>query len=332
MKYKIPKIDLHCHLDGSIPPEVLCELAQSRNIKIPGGSLDGYKAYLKDTLNCKSLVEYLERFDFPIGILQDEEAIIKATCALIEMLDHQGLVYVELRFAPQQHTKNGLSQEEVLQAVLKAVNMLKDKCQIHVELILCMMNYTDASINMSANMETVNLAKQYLGKGVVLLDIAGAEGNNMMDFEPLFRHAKSIGLPYIIHAGEAGPALNVHQALKLGAKRIGHGVRSIEDLNVVQELVDTQVPIEVCISSNLNCFVFDEAVHHPIKTLQDKGVLITINTDNMMFSNTTLEQEYEILKSTFGYTDEDLIQFNKNSLMVAACDEEVKQKINHYFN
>lgn len=332
MKRCIPKIDLHCHIDGSIPPEILCELALERNIAIPGGSLNGYKDYLKNTLNCKSLVEYLERFDFPIAVLQDEQALIRATSSLIEMLDQQGLVYVELRFAPQQHVKKGLSQEEVLLAVLKAIEIMKNKCSIHVEIILCMMNYGNEKVNHDENLETVYLVKKYLNKGVVLLDIAGAEGSNMMDFKELFEVAKTLDLPYTIHAGEAGSAINVHQAISLGAKRIGHGVRSVEDDSVVQELIDTQIPIEVCISSNLNCFIFDNIMNHPLKTLYEKGVLITINTDNMMFSNTTLDREYELIKSQFNFSDDDMIAFNLNSLNVAACSEDNKAKIkNQYF-
>lgn len=329
---KIPKIDLHLHFDGSIPPEVLCELANQRNVAIPGESLEGYKAYLKDTKNCKSLVEYLDRFDFPIAILQDEEAIIRCMEALIELLDKQGLVYAEIRFAPQFSTHKGLTQEQALLAILKAIENKKKDCQIHIEVICCLMNFGDVTLNEKANWETIDLVEKYLGKGVVLLDIAGAEGKNMNDFRKFFENAKSRNIPYIIHAGEAGDANNVHLALEMGAKRIGHGVRSIEDVEVVKELAMSKTPIEVCISSNIDCFVFDSFKNHPIKTLQDSGVVITINTDNMMFSNTTLDEEYEILKSTFGYTDEDIIRFNKKSLDVAACSEKVKAKISEYFN
>lgn len=327
----IPKIDLHCHFDGSIPPEILCDLAKLRKIEIPGGSLEGYRLYLKETKNCKSLVEYLERFDFPIAILQDKEAIIKCMEALIENLDKQGLIYVEVRYAPQHHTKGGLTQEDSLKAILEAIENKKKDCRVHVEVICCLMNYGDESINEEENYQTINLVEKYLNKGVVLLDIAGAEGTNMSDFEKYFVLAKEKKIPYIIHAGEAGDAHNVHLALQMGAKRIGHGVRSIEDDQVVQELIDSQIPIEVCITSNIDCFVFDSYEHHPVKILKDRGVLITINTDNMMFSNTTLDYEYEILMKYFGMSKEDLIEFNRNSLRFAACSDSVKLELNKYF-
>ncbi len=324
MIYNLPKIDLHCHLDGSCPPDILCELALERNIPIPNGSLLGYTQYLEDTLNCKSLVEYLQRFDFPISILQDKEALVKATRAVIKMLDQQGLIYVELRFAPQQHTHLHLSQEEALQAVLEGVEKERQESKIHVEIICCLMNYGDVAINEEANYETIDLVSKYLNKGVVLLDIAGAEGSNMMDFEKFFILASKKKIPYIIHAGEAGPASNVHQAIMLGASRIGHGVRSIEDNSVVNELIQRQIPIECCISSNLNCFVYNDIQSHPIRKLFDQGVIITINTDNMMFSNTTLDKEYEILQKEFMFTFDDLLKFNYQSLCAAACSEEVK--------
>lgn len=326
----IPKIDLHCHFDGSIPPEVLCDLASSRNIEIPGGSLEGYRLYLKETKNCKSLVEYLERFDFPIAILQDEEAIIKCMEALIENLDKQGLVYCEIRFAPQHHTKQGLSQEDVLKALLQAIKNKKDSCKIHIELICCMMNFGDVTLNEKQNWETIDLVEKYLHRGVVLLDIAGAEGKNMLDFEKFFIRAREKNIPFIIHAGEAGDSNNVRLALEFGALRIGHGVRSIENLDVVQELIDTKTPIEVCISSNIDCFVFN-LEQHPIKKLKDAGVMITINTDNMMFSNTTLDHEYELLMNGFGITRQELIDFNLNSLHAAACDDVIKQRLSKLF-
>ena len=177
------------------------------------------------------------------------------------------------------------------------------------------------------NLKTIEVAEKYLNKGVVALDLAGDEKHfKTKDYEELFKIAKEKNIPFTIHAGEADDASSVLDAISFGTKRIGHGIRIIDDDNAIGEVIKNKVTLEVCPTSNFQTKVIDSYKNHPIKRLYEKGVLITVSTDNNTVSNTTLSLEYERLKSCFGFTDKDLLTFNINAINAAFISDLEKEK------
>ena len=312
-------IDLHLHLDGSLSVKSVKELAALQNIEIPEG--DELLKQLRVNEDCHDLTEYLEKFAFPGMLLQTKEAIALSVYNLQEELKEQGLIYAEIRFAPQLHTHKGRSQKEIIEAAIEGLNR-SDFC---ANLILCCMRGND---NHEENLETVRLAKEYLGKGVCCLDIAGAEALFPTEnFEDLFTLAKELGIPYTIHAGEADGPKSVYKALEYGTKRLGHGVRSLEDPALIEKIVREGITLELCPTSNVHTCMFPCIEEYPIRKLMDAGVKVTVNTDNMTVSNVTLGSEFEKLIAAFSLTDVEIKDIAKNSVNACFAADKTKKEL-----
>lgn len=302
-------IDLHLHLDGSLRPKTVLELGAEQGVSLPANDVESLIEYLRVPDDCKSLTEYLERFDLPIEVLQEPSSIERVTYELVEDLAHMGLEYAEIRFAPQLSTKKGMTQEDVVKAAISGLERALGKyTNIKAELILCCMRGQD---NDRENFETLEVARKYLSKGVCAIDLAGAEALFRTDkYEELFKKVNMYNLPFTIHAGEADGPISVRKAIDYGARRIGHGVRSIEDEELIKELIKMGVTLEVCPISNLQTKTVDDIKNHPIRKLFDLGVKVTVNTDNITVSNTSLEKEKLLLKEALGFTDKELDLMN----------------------
>ena len=313
-------IDLHLHLDGSLSVKTVKELAALQNIEIPEDEAELLKL-LRINDDCKDLTEYLEKFAFPGKLLQTKEAIAISVYNLQEELKEQGLIHAEIRFAPQLHTLQGLSQREVIEAAIDGLN----RSDFSAELILCCMRGND---NHEANLETVKLAKDYIGKGACCIDIAGAEALFPTEnFEDLFALARELEIPYTIHAGEADGPKSVYKALEYGTKRLGHGVRSLEDPALIEKIVAEGITLELCPTSNLHTCMFPTMEEYPLRKLMEAGVKVTINTDNMTVSNITLAKEFGKLIAAFNLTDEEIKGFAKNSVNACFASEETKKEL-----
>ena len=311
-------IDLHLHLDGSLSVASVRNLAQSQGIELPENDADLLRL-LQVSEDCKDLNEYLEKFDFPLSLMQTQEGISMAVQNLEQELQAQGLLYAEIRFAPQLHMQQGLTQSQVVEAAIEGMNR-SDFCS---NLILCCMRGEE---NSSENLETVRVAKAYLGQGVCAVDLAGAEAVFPTEnFEQLFQLAAELEVPYTIHAGEADGPQSVVTALEFGTKRIGHGVRSCENADLMKTLAQEHVTLELCPTSNLNTNIFEQMAEYPLCKLMQAGVRVTVNTDNMMVSGTTLEQEFQKLIDTFSLKDEELRQLVRNAAEASFADEQTKQ-------
>lgn len=310
-------IDLHLHLDGSLSLASAKQLAAMQNIPIPETDAEILNL-LQVSPDCKDLNEYLEKFAFPCSLLQTKEALCTAVYTLCEELQAQGLLYAEIRFAPQLHIEKGLTQAEVTAAAIAGMH----KSSFHANLILCCMRGDD---NHAENIETIRTARAYLGKGVCATDLAGAEALfPTADFADVFALTAELGVPFTLHAGEAAGADSVSKALTFGAGRIGHGVRSIEDPAVLQILAKTGIALELCPTSNLHTNMFRTLAEYPLRSLLDAGVKLTLNTDNMSVSHTTLAAEYQQIADTFDLTEAELKQFALNAAEAAFADEETK--------
>ncbi len=310
-------IDLHLHLDGSLSLASAKQLANLQGICIPQEDSE-ILHLLQVSDDCRDLNEYLEKFAFPCSLLQTKESICTAVYTLCEELNKQGLLYAEIRFAPQKHTEKGLTQSEVVAAALEGLH----RSDFHANLILCCMRGNDTH---AENTESIHVAKEYLGKGVCAVDLAGAEALfPTADFEDIFALAAELGVPFTIHAGEADGSASVFKALQFGAGRIGHGVRSIEDKSVLQLLAEKNIALELCPTSNLQTNMFAQLSDYPFRTLLEAGIKLTLNTDNMSVSHTTLEAEYQQMIDTHSLTEAELQQLAFNAVEASFADTETK--------
>ena len=311
-------IELHCHLDGSLSKEdigYLCLLNHKEDINLDEIKLCADK-------DVKSLNDYLRCFDFPISVLQTAESITFATYSLFKRLAGQGILYAEVRFAPQQHTQNGLTQEQVILAAISGLEMAKREAQIAGQLILCAMRGKNTT---PFNKETVDLAAAFLGKGVCGVDLAGAEGlfpnENYLEE---FKMARDLGLPITIHSGEAAGAKSVWSAIKMGATRIGHGIRSIEDPQLIEFLAAARIGLEVCPTSEVDTCAIASYPDCPIPQFLKKNLLFTLATDDMTVSNITLPEEYRKASQEFSLGEDERKKLYLNAVEMAFLDTEKK--------
>ena len=329
MLYPFGKIDLHLHLDGSMLPETAWDLANKKGIQLPADTLEEFRHFLVVSADCRSVNEYLARFEMPLQLLQDKESLSRVTYELVELLAGQGLIYAEIRFAPQLHTRDGLSQKDAIEAVLTGKEKA-DKAYpcIKTGILLCTMCVGDNKANEAANMETVELTKEFLGKGVVGLDLAGAEGIvPLKNFAPIFDRAKELQIPFTCHAGDSQGPDTVLDALDFGTKRIGHGHHIFDDKTLCERAIKDGVTLEVCPTSNIQCQTQPSYEKHPAKQLLDMGMNITINTDNMILSGINLDIEYEHCLKEMGFTEKDIIKMLHNSANAAFVSEEVRKEL-----
>ncbi|MFI3238202.1 MAG: adenosine deaminase [Lachnospiraceae bacterium] len=326
-------VDLHLHFDGSLPVEAVWEQAKKQGVDLGVESLTDLKEKLSISEDCKSLNEYLEKFDFPLSVLQTIDGISECMQALIAKLVEEEMVYAEIRFAPQLHCLKGLTQDEVVQAAIDGVKKACEGQEIKIKLILCCMRSDD---NAKQNLETVTLTKKYLGDIVCACDLAGAEAIfKTSTFEELFAYAKSLEVPYTIHAGEADGPSSIYDALRFGTKRIGHGVHCIEDKSLVELLFTQGITLECCPISNLHTKTVIDMKDHPIMDLLQKGLKVTINSDNRTVSDTNVAKEVDAVRKSLGLTLEQELQLYINALDAAFIKLEeknvLKEKIKSRF-
>ena len=313
-------IDLHLHFDGSLSISNARALAALEGVALPEDDNE-LKVALTVSPDCKDLGEYLTKFAFPISLLQSEAAIEQGMYTLCRELDGEDCIYAEIRFAPQLHLDKGLDQKKVVEAAIRGFK----RSAIDGGLILCCMRGDD---NSALNETTVEIAREYLGKGVVALDLAGNEAGFPTDsFASLFARARELQVPFTIHAGEADCAESVRSALAMGASRIGHGVRSIEDPALVDILAKNHIALELCPISNIQTTVFDDISEYPIRQFLKAGVAVTVNSDNRSVSATTARQEMLLLKNTFALTDEEEKALLHSSVDAAFASEALKKKL-----
>jgi adenosine deaminase len=328
-KYNLPKIDLHLHLDGSILPETAWELVQAQGITVSAKDLESFIPLIMVPKNCKDVNECLERFEIPVQILQDQAALKRVTEELIGWLAKEGVAYAEIRFAPQLHTQKELTQKDAIDAVLAGREVgLQKHSEVGIGIILCAMSIGPETVNMEENLETVRLTKEYLGKGVVALDLAGAEGIvPLSNFAPIFDLARELKVPFTCHAGDSQGPETVGDAMNFGAKRLGHGHHIYEDAALCQRAIKEGITFEICPTSNVCCQSTPGYGEHYVKKMYDLGMRVTINTDNMTLFDLTLDKEYDHCINDMGFTKEDIIQMLLYAAEASFQGEEEKEAL-----
>lgn len=311
----IPKIELHVHLDGSVRPMTLSKLAN-----IP---LEEVKKVSVAPNKCNDLNDYLTKFDLAIEVMQTYDNIKLIATELAEDLKKDNVVYAEIRFAPLKHLKGNLTLNEVVEAAIEGLQ----KVDIKTKLLLSMMRNDSIELNK----KVIDLAKRYLGP-VAGVDLAGAEAlYPTEDFKELFDYAKSLSVPFTIHAGEADGVNSINAALNFGTKRIGHGVRSIEDKETLKRIKDENILLEICPTSNIQTNIFNSYLDHPFYSLYKNGVKVSINTDNRTVSNVSLTEEYKKLSEVFNLTNADFLKINKDIIDYTFTTDLEKEEISKFF-
>ncbi len=311
MDIMLPKVELHVHLDGSVRLSTLQELSQLPMEEVQKNSTTSSE--------CSSLEEYLKCFSLPISVMQTKENLTRIAQELGEDLQKDHVIYAEVRFFPLAHTLQGLDADEVVEAVIEGFQ----KVEIPIGVILCMMRNESTK----RNVEIINLAKRFLNRGVVALDLAGDEASYpTKDFEELFRLAKKLDIPFTIHAGEAADEKSVEDAIRFGASRIGHGIHAIAKKQLIEELKQKHILLEMCPTSNIQTKAVKNIDEHPFWKMYQAGVRISINTDNRTVSYTNLEKEYQLLSQHFPVTYLDFCQMNEMAMEASFQPEEKKQE------
>jgi adenosine deaminase len=292
----LPRAELHVHLDGSLRPETLLALAREQGVSLPAEEPEALAVAMRAD-DATDLVAYLGRFETTLGVMQDAEGLARITRELVEDHAAEGVRLVEIRFSPVLNTRGGLSMEEVMEAVTRGMDQgvaavhAAGLPPIRAGLILCGIR----SFEPSTSVEIAELAVAWKDRGVVAFDLAGAEaGNRVRDHVEAFEVAARGLLPATVHAGEAWGAESIRDALLHGrAARIGHGTRLHEDPELLAWVRDRSIPVEICLTSNVQTRVAPSFDVHPLRRYFDEGVLLTLCTDNRLVSGTTVLSEYE---------------------------------------
>jgi adenosine deaminase len=314
----LPKVELHLHLDCSLSYEVVSQID-------PSIMLEDYRTNFIAPPKCVDLADFLARAPSSYPLMQTEEQLRLVTLDLFEQLVADNVLYAELRFAPLLHTEKGLSPRQVVAAVEAATAQAVRSTGIEARIILCTLRFYSTE----QSLETVRLVEEFRGTYVAGFDVAADMPGNVIDPHiPAFRYARENGIPLTAHAGETrGPVIVWDTLQYFRPSRLGHGVRSIEDAELVEHLRQQQIHLEVCPSCNVQTDIYDTYADHPIDKFYRAGLSVGVNTDARTLVNVTLSQEYENLHETFGWEASDFLQCNRNALNAAFIPEDVRQRL-----
>jgi adenosine deaminase len=299
----LPKAELHVHLDGSLRPTTMLELAQDLGVTLPASEPSALAAAVKVS-GSGNLVEYLEKFSITLPLMQTPGALERTAYELAEDSAAENVRYLEVRYSPALHTERGMSVDEAVAAPLRGLARAEADLGIRTGLIICGIRSFDPSVSV----QMAELAVEFMDQGVVAFDLAGVEpGYPARAHREACQYAASHNLPVTIHAGEAAGADSISQALhECHARRIGHGTRLLEDPALESFVNDFRVPLEVCLTSNVQTRVAQAFGEHPFRRYFNAGLVVTLNTDNRLFSGTTLTEEYWLAHQHLGLGWEEL--------------------------
>ncbi|MFL3044950.1 MAG: adenosine deaminase [Candidatus Neomarinimicrobiota bacterium] len=296
---RLPKVELHCHLDGSLRIPTILDLAKQDKVILPTSNSDKLSKLLVIGKTRGSLEEYIKRFNITLSVMQTPAALRRTTYELIEDVAKENVRYIEIRYSPILHTKKGMSLGESVEAVRKGLERGRKDFGVESGIIVCGIR----NISAAASLKLADLTVRYKNKGVVGFDLAGAEENfPAKDHQEAFYMILNNNINATIHAGEAFGPSSIHQAIHhCGAHRIGHGTRLKEDKDLMNYVNDHRITLEVCLTSNWQTRSIRSLKYHPLKYYYDQGIRVTLNTDNRLMSGTTLTKEFFLAHKLFGF-------------------------------
>jgi adenosine deaminase len=287
--FRMPKAELHVHLDGSLRPGTMLELAAATGVRMPAAEAEALREFMY-VREARDLVEYLERFEVTLSVMQSADALERIAYELAEDLAAENVRYAEIRYSPILNTRGGLALEEAVEAPLRGLRRAEREFGIRTGVIICAIRNMDPAVSLAL----ADLAVAFRGSGVVAFDLAGAErGHPPETHRAAFARVRGANMGVTIHAGEAFGPESIHQALHLcGAHRIGHGTRLSEDPELMNYVRDFRVPLEVCLTSNVQTRAVERFEDHPLRAYFDEGLALSLNTDNRLMSATSVTEEY----------------------------------------
>jgi adenosine deaminase len=315
---QLPKVELHLHLDCSLSYAVVSHID-------PSITLEDYRDKFIAPAKCLNLMDYLTRAPSSYPLMQTEEQLRLVTLDLFEQLQRDNVIYAEIRFAPLLHTEKGLTARQVVASVEAATAEAVRNTGIEARIILCTLRYYSTA----QSLETVKLVEEFRGTHVAAFDIAADKPGNVIDDHiPAFQYARDNGIYYTAHVGETRGIENVWDTLQYFAPaRLGHGVCSIEDPDLVDHLRENEIHLEACPTCNVQTDCFDTYADHPIDRLYRAGVSIGVNTDTRTISDVTLTDEYKKLNRVFGWGKDEFLQCNLNALQAAFIPQEKREEL-----
>jgi adenosine deaminase len=303
---RLPKTDLHVHLDGSLRLETILDIAHKDGIDLGARDEASLRAAMRLGENCGSLVDYLKAFDITLQVMQTEESLYRIAYELAEDAAKENVRYMEVRYAPMLHVRRGLRLTSVVEAVLAGLRAAQKQHDIESNVIVCGIR----NISTNTSLEMAELAVAYKNRGVVAFDLAGAEYDHpAKHHKAAFQLVRDNNINVTIHAGEAYGPESIAQAIHVcGAHRIGHGCRLRENGDLLHYINDHRVPLECCPSSNVQTGAVRDFASHPLKLYFDLGLRVTINTDNRLITDTTVSKELWLCHAKLGMSLRDIKQ------------------------
>lgn len=326
--FDLPKIDLHCHLDGSVRPETIIDLAHQQKVHLPSEDINEINQLMIAPETCLNLDEYLKRFELPLSVMQTAESIERIAFELYEDAALENVKYLEVRFGPLLHLEKGLTLEQVISNAVQGMKRAEQQYDIKGNFILSLLRHMPKD----SIKNVIDAGANYINNGVVAFDLAGPEIPDFCrEFITYAQYAVEKGYKITIHAGEQGSGQNVYDAVSLlSAERIGHGIH-IKGHDAAYQLVkNKQIALETCPSSNVQTKAVAKLDQHPIKVFYQCQIPVTINTDNRTVSNTTMTNEVKKVIETFNLTRKDYFNIYRTSVTHSFANEAVKQQLLQY--
>jgi adenosine deaminase len=321
---RLPKAELHCHLDGSVRPETLLELGHEYGIAMPRDDADALRDYMI-VRNASSLEDYLALFATTLSVMQTAESLERIAYELAEDAAREGVWYLEVRFAPNLSARDGLSSAQALEAAIKGLSKAEREFGIVARVLVCALR----TLPPTSSREMAQLAVDFRDHGVVGFDLAGAEqGNPASAHAEAFALARGHDLPCTCHAGEGDGAASIRDAVhRCCASRVGHGTRLIEDAELTAFVNDRRIAVEVCLTSNVQTRAVRSLEEHPLPEYLRRGLNVVLNTDNRLMSGTTLTDEYQAASRTLGLGFDDLARMALNGFESAFLPWSERQQL-----
>ncbi len=313
--HSLPKTDLHVHLDGSLRLDTVRELSRRHNLEYNFETDEDVRAVCQVSEDCQSLEEYLKVFDITLQLMQEKDELVRIAYELAEDAHRENVRYMEVRYSPLLHLKQGLTYDEIVAAVQEGLDLARRQYGIICGQIICGIRHISAE----SSLELADLAVRWKGRGVVGFDLAGAEKDfPAKDHINAFYKVLNNNVNITIHAGEAFGAPSIHQALHhCRAHRIGHGTHLNEDPELMNWVNDHRIPVEVCLASNLQTKAIPDYQSHPIRQFMAEGLRVTLNTDNRLVTGTTVTNEYRLAVEKYDLNEDEVLSLVMNGFKSA---------------
>ena len=316
----IPKAELHLHIEGTFEPELMFQIAKRNNIKIKYNSVEE----VKKAYDFNNLQDFLNIYYAGASVLINEQDFYDLTWAYLQKIHSQNVIHTEIFFDPQTHTDRGIKFETVIKGISRALEDGKNKLGISSKLIMCFLRHLDEEAAIKTLRTALNYKELITAVGLDSSEI----GHPPSKFQRVFEMAKAEGFLTVAHAGEEGPAQYVWEALNLlKVSRVDHGNHSLDDEKLVQELVSRKMPLTVCPLSNLKLKVVKNLKEHPLRKMLQKGLLVTINSDDPAYFGGYINENYLAISEALNLSKEEISTLAKNSFRASFLDEETKQKL-----